>query len=88
LTYAIQFERAAIAALEAIPKRDRERIVAKIELLEGDPRPPGSKALAGAPGLHRIRVGHYRAIYRIHDDVLVVIVVKIGHRREVYRRLP
>lgn len=52
--------------------------------LQNDPRPPGSVKLTGV-SYHRIRVGDYRVLYRIKDDVLIVLVVEIGHRREIYR---
>jgi len=56
-----------------------------IALLAEDPRPPAARALKGRPGL-RVRVGDYRIIYAVHDDVLLVVVVMLGHRREVYDR--
>ena len=61
------------------------RVDARILALAEDPRPPGAKRLAGSEGLHRIRVGDYRVVYAIEDDVLLVLVVRIGHRRDVYR---
>jgi mRNA interferase RelE/StbE len=54
--------------------------------LENDPRPPGSIKLHGEEDLHRIRVGDYRILYQIQDAILVVLVVEIGHRREIYRQ--
>jgi mRNA interferase RelE/StbE len=54
-------------------------------LLAEDPRPPGARALQGRPGL-RVRVGDYRIIYTVEDDVLLVVVVRLGHRRDVYER--
>ena len=56
-----------------------------IELLAVDPRPPNSRPLRGRPG-YRVRVGDYRLLYTIQDDVLLVIVVRLGHRRDVYQR--
>ena len=53
--------------------------------LANDPRPPGCDKLAGVENLYRIRVGDYRVVYQIRDEMLLVLVVKIGHRREVYR---
>lgn len=87
MTYQVQFERAALKAIRRIPKDDTQRIVEAAKGLAENPRPNGSSELAGFPGLHRIRVGDYRLIYRIHDNVLTVIVVRIGNRREVYRSL-
>jgi mRNA interferase RelE/StbE len=61
------------------------RLVAAMRGLANAPRPPGCEKLAGAEDLYRIRVGDYRIVYQIQDEVLRVLVVKIGHRREVYR---
>ena len=77
----------AAKELEAIPlKKDRQRIVRRIASLADDPRPPGSHKLTGHDG-YRIRQGQYRIVYEITDDVLVVRVVKIADRRDVYRDL-
>ena len=70
--------------IEAIPKRDRRRIIAKITSLSSNPRPPGCEKLSGHDQ-YRIRQGHYRILYEIHDLKLIVVVVKVGHRRDVYR---
>ena len=61
------------------------RIVQAIDSLEDDPRPAGAVALHGGDGVLRIRVGDYRILYTVDDKVLTVLVVTIGHRREVYR---
>ena len=61
------------------------RLVVAMRGLANDPRPPGCGKLAGLENLYRIRVGDYRIVYQIRDEVLLVLVVKIGHRREVYR---
>jgi mRNA interferase RelE/StbE len=63
----------------------RPRIQGAIVLLANDPRPPASRPLRGRPG-YRVRVGEYRIIYTVQDDVLLVVVVTLGHRREVYDR--
>ena len=63
----------------------RPRIEGAIALLAIDPRPPAARALQGRPGL-RVRVGDYRIIYTIEDDVLLVVVVTLGHRSDVYKR--
>jgi mRNA interferase RelE/StbE len=77
---------AAARELAALPRATERRLRDKIETLAKNPRPPGCTKMAGADDLWRIRVGDYRIIYAVHDDVLVVLIVKIGHRREVYRR--
>jgi mRNA interferase RelE/StbE len=70
-----------VASLE---KPLRRRILAAIDALADDPQPPGCKKLVGQDGW-RIRVGDYRILYELHDRVLLVIVVDIGHRGEIYR---
>jgi mRNA interferase RelE/StbE len=83
--YRIELRPAAVKALRKIEPSDRKRIQGVIRLLAEDPRPPGARALQGRPGL-RVRVGNYRIIYTIDDGVLLVVVVTIGHRRDVYQR--
>jgi mRNA interferase RelE/StbE len=70
--------------LRNLDRKVRPRIDGAIALLAEDPRPPASRPLRGRDG-YRVRVGDYRIIYTIHDDVLLVVVVTLGHRREVYR---
>ena len=71
--------------LESLPEQTRNRIDKRILSLGENPRPQGSVALKGVTGLCRIRVGDYRVIYKIQDKDMVVLVVRIGHRSEVYR---
>jgi mRNA interferase RelE/StbE len=85
VVYEIEVRPAALRALRRIDRKDQARIRGAIALLAADPRPPGAKALRGREGL-RIRIGHYRVIYTIEDDRLVVVVVALGHRRDVYDR--
>ena len=84
MTYRIEVRPAALKALSKIDPPDRRRIQGAIALLAQDPRPPATRALPGRPGL-RVRVGDYRVIYTVKNDVLLVVVVTLGHRREVYR---
>jgi mRNA interferase RelE/StbE len=83
--YRIELTRDALRALAKLDKPVRRRIQGAIEKLADDPRPPGMIALRGAPGAFRIRVGDYRVVYALHDDHLLIIVIDIGHRREIYR---
>lgn len=83
--YRTEVRPAAARALRKLDPSLRPRIQGAIALLAQDPRPPAARALAGRPGF-RIRVGDYRVIYTVHDDVLVVVVVTLSHRREVYDR--
>lgn len=85
MTYRVEMRPAAVRALRKVEPSARGRIQGAIALLAEDPRPPGAIALQGRPGL-RVRVGEYRIIYAVQDDVLLVVVVTLGHRREVYKR--
>jgi len=85
MTYRIELRPAALKALRKIDPHDRGRVQGAIALLGQDPRPPGAKALQGRPGL-RVRVGNYRIIYTVQGDVLLIVVVTLGHRKDVYRR--
>lgn len=84
--YNIYIKRSAQKALAKIDKSERDRIVAKIKTLREVPRPAQSKKLKGRDAW-RIRVGNYRVIYEIEDDKLVVLVIAIGHRSFIYRKL-
>ena len=72
-------------ALRKLDPQVRLRVQGAIALLARDPRPPASRPLKGRPG-RRVRVGDYRIIYTVTDDVLLVVVVTLGHRRDVYER--
>ena len=73
--------------MQSLPRDIRERIREKIDSLAENPRPHGVKALQGSQKGHlRLRVGEYRIVYRVEDDRLLVLVVAVGHRREVYRQ--
>ena len=85
MAYNVIFARTAQRQFAKLPRQTQERLGAAIDRLAGDPRPPGVVKLSAEEGLYRIRDGDYRAIYRIEDDRLVVLVVKVGHRRHVYR---
>ncbi|HEX7349859.1 type II toxin-antitoxin system RelE/ParE family toxin [Brachybacterium sp.] len=85
MTYEIELRPAAVRALKRIDRQDRGRIQGAIALLAASPRPPGAKALRGRDGL-RIRVGPYRILYTIQDSRLLVVIVTLGHRRDVYDR--
>ncbi len=84
--YTVFLKPAAERALKKIAPPTLRRIAKAIDSLGTNPRPSGVRAIQGEPGLLRIRVGDYRIIYTVHDDVLTVLVVTVGHRREVYQR--
>jgi len=82
--YKVSIKRSAVKEIEAIPqKKERQRIIRRIGQLAEDPRPPGSKKLSGNDK-YRLRQGSYRIVYSIEDKELIVIVVKVGHRKDVY----
>jgi mRNA interferase RelE/StbE len=77
----------AVKAMKRIPEPDRSRIAKRIEKLTADSHPPGVVKLQGELDLHRIRAGDYRIVYRIADHDLLILVVRVGHRKDVYRKL-
>ena len=87
MSYRIEFRPAAWRGLERIPDPFKVRILAAISALAENPRPPRSVRLQGPEGFHRVRVGDYRIVYLIEDRVLLVCVVRVAHRKEVYRGL-
>lgn len=82
--YSILFKESVRKDIESIPRKDLQRIMERIGLLAGNPRPAGSEKLSSQER-YRIRQGKYRIVYSIQDSEVTVWVVKIGHRREVYR---
>jgi mRNA interferase RelE/StbE len=83
--YSIEFRPAAARDLRKLPRHEQRRVGARIDSLADNPRPAGVRQLAGSEKFYRIRVGDYRIIYEILDKVLRILVLKIGHRRDVYR---
>jgi mRNA interferase RelE/StbE len=84
--YTVEIARRAVKVIAALPRPQQQRIRAAIDLLADNPRPPGCVAMAGEAHAYRVRVGDYRIVYEVVDDRLIVQVVRVGHRREVYRR--
>ena len=85
MTYRVELSRAAARQVKRLPAEVRGRILARLEALAEDPRPPGVRKLSGTENGYRVRVGVYRILYQVQDDRLVVLVVRVGHRRAVYR---
>jgi len=85
--YRILFKASARKELDNLPGKYIEVIDKKILSLKDNPRPVGCKKLSGILNLYRIRVMDYRVIYSIHDKILIVEVIKIAHRKEVYKKL-
>jgi mRNA interferase RelE/StbE len=85
-SYELVFRKSVAKDLRAFPKQDIKRIMQRIRSLAGDPRPAGCEKLSGQER-YRVRQGVYRIIYEIEDDRLIVLIVKVGHRRDVYRSI-
>ena len=85
MSYEVQILPKAARQLKALSVEVRQDITLTIQSLANEPRPIGVKKLSGEKDIYRVRVGNYRVLYRIVDKVLVVVVVSVGHRREVYR---
>lgn len=86
--YKIDFKPSAKESLGKIPQPYRRRIGRKIDRLAQNPRPRDAKKLSDKDRLYRIRVGDYRVVYQINDEMLLVVVVRIGTRGDVYKHLP
>jgi len=82
--YKIYIKPTAVKELQKIPKRDVNKIIEKIRSLSSNPRPPGCEKLS-VDEKYRVRYGRYRIVYSIEDDKLLVLVIKIGHRTDIYR---
>ena len=87
MPYDVLVDQVAARLLRKLDRPVQARLVAVIATLAHDPRPAGVIALAGHPGLLRVRVGDYRVVYTVDDAALVVLVVHLGHRRDVYKTL-
>lgn len=85
VAYTIQFKPLALRQLQELPRDAQRRLSIKIESLRDDPFPAGSKKMAVVPDAWRIRAGDYRVVYQVHRGVLLVLVLTVGHRKEVYR---
>ncbi len=82
--YEILFKESVYKELKSIPKTDLKKILSKIERFADDPRPIGSQKLTGFE-LYRVRQGQYRIVYSIQDNQLLIHVLKVGHRKDIYR---
>jgi mRNA interferase RelE/StbE len=86
MAYRVLFVSRAERGFKRLSADVQDRIISQINLLTEDPRPAGAVKLVGSDSLFRVRVGDYRIIYAVEDDFLVVLIVEIGHRREIYRK--
>jgi len=87
MCYRIEIKPQAEKALADVPNPHRRRIAKAIDALADQPRPTGCRKLTGSEDAYRIRVGDYRVVYRIVDRVLIVYIIRIGHRKDIYRNL-
>ena len=85
MKYTVRLNAQVGKVLNRLPPDMRRRLVRRLEALEDNPRPRGVEKLAGVEELYRVRVGTYRIVYAIRDRELVVVIVRVGHRRDVYR---
>ena len=86
MRHTIQFKESALRTLEGLDKPIRMRIARRIEALADAPRPADVKVLKGGDGDLRIRVGDYRIVYRVDGKKLIILIIRVGHRGEVYRK--
>ena len=86
MTYRVEVATEAVRQLRKLDRPAQRRVQAAIELLAAEPRPSGAKKLVGGGGEGRVRTGDYRIVYEIRDNVLLVLVVAVGNRREIYDR--
>ena len=83
--YEVKLARRAEKSLASLERREQQRIRAALDLLAESPRPPACVAMQGEESVYRVRVGDYRIVYEVLDAVLLIHLVRVGHRREVYR---
>jgi mRNA interferase RelE/StbE len=83
--YEVKLARRAEKSLASLERREQQRIRAALDLLADNPRPPTCVAIQAEDSVYRVRVGDYRIVYEVLDAVLLIHVVRVGHRREVYR---
>ena len=86
MSYRIEVAPSAVRQLRQLDRAAQRRVQAAIELVASEPRPNGAKKLIGGAGEWRVRTGDYRIVYELHDHVLLVLVVAVGHRSDIYER--
>ena len=86
MAYRVVIQESASKALRKLDEQIRRRVAVAIDALADDPRPPGIKAVAGEHGSYRIRVGDWRVLYEVDDELRQVLIAKIGHRSTIYDR--
>lgn len=84
-SYSIEWAKSAVKEFHKLPKADKAALIRKISDLASNPKPHGSIKLEGAEDTYRIRHGNFRVVYKIEDDALIVLIVRVAHRKDVYR---
>ena len=85
MPYRIEFTSSAEKEIQQLERTLQRRIIRKVEALSDDPRPIGCRKLVGSDRCYRIRIGDYRIVYEIEEDEILIVVIRVRHRREVYR---
>ncbi len=85
-SYRIEWKRSAIKELKRLPREAVRRILQVVEPLARDPYPLGIRKLVGSEHIYRIRVGDYRVIYNVQESILVIHIIRVGHRKDIYDR--
>jgi len=85
MSYRVEITRKAAKQVKSLSQEVQERIRAEIKALADNPRPAGAKKISGKENFYRVRVGDYRILYEIQNKILLVLVIEVGHRREIYR---
>ena len=88
MVFSIEFRPSVLKSMKRFPRRDLIRIKKKIDDLATNLPAPSTTKMKGNNSFHKVRSGDFRIIYEIHEDKLVILVVKIGHRKDVYKNLP
>jgi len=88
MKYSVEFRPGVLKSMKNFPKCDLLRIKKKVNELNDNLPDPATTKLKGDNNFHKVRIGDYRIVYEIHGDRLVILVVKIGHRKDVYKKLP
>jgi mRNA interferase RelE/StbE len=87
MTYSIEFRPVVLKSLKRFPQKDLVRIKKKVEELGQNLPDPNTTKMKGNNSFHKIRTGDYRIVYEIHDDRVVILIVKVGHRKDIYKGL-
>ena len=85
MTYQVEFTKKAAKQFEALPAEVKSRLQLKLEMLASNPRPSGVVKLEDTDNQYRLRIGSYRIVYEVEDEILLILIIRVGHRRDVYK---